>query len=93
MLIRFRLDRAGVREVLTSPMVRQIVDATADEVAANVRALLPNGTKVDVTRYTTDRSTAAVTIVDVRAMAWQARDGILTRAAGAAGLEARAWQR
>lgn len=82
-----------MREVLTSSGVRQIVDATADEVAANVRALLPSGTNVDVTRYTTDRSAAAVTIVDVRGMGWQARDGVLTRAAGSVGLEVRAWQR
>lgn len=92
MLISFRLDRAGIREVLTSPDVRQLVDATAEEVAANARALLPQGTAVDVTQYTTDRSAAAVTIVDVRGMGWQARDGVLTRAAGFARLEVREWR-
>jgi hypothetical protein len=42
--------------------------------------------------YTTDRGAASITVEDVRAMAWQARDGILTRAAGAVGLEVKAWQ-
>ncbi|MFJ9740816.1 hypothetical protein [Streptomyces sp. NPDC101166] len=93
MLTDFRLNRAGARAILNSPDVRQLVDATAGEVAANVRALLPAGIKVDVASYTTDRSAAAVTIVDVRGMAWQARDGVLTRAAGFARLEVRAWRR
>ena len=92
MLISFRLDRAGVREILRGPEVRQLVDGKAAEVAANVRALLPAGTQVDVSSYTTDRAAAAVTIVDVRGMGWQARDGVLTRAAGFARLEVREWR-
>lgn len=92
MLLSFRLDNAGVREILRGPEVRQLVDATAEEVAANVRALLSQGTVVDVSSYTTDRAAAAVTIVDVRGMGWQARDGVLTRAAGFARLEVREWR-
>lgn len=91
-LISFRLDRAGIREVLQSSEVRQLIDSTAGEVAANVRALLPAGTTVDVASYTTDRAAAAVTIADVRGMGWQARDGVLTRAAGFARLEVREWR-
>lgn len=91
-LISFQLDRAGIREILRGPEVRQLIDTTANEVAANVRALLPPGTAVDVNSYTTDRSAAAVTIVDVRGMGWQARDGVLTRAAGFARLEVREWR-
>lgn len=89
----FQLDVAGVREILQSDGLRAVVDGLADEVATTVRASLPPGTVVEVRRYTTDRGAASVVIADVRGMAWQARDGVLTRAAGAAGLEVRAWQR
>ncbi|WP_262702048.1 MULTISPECIES: hypothetical protein [Streptomyces] len=92
MLEDFRLDHAGVREVLRGPQVRQVIDGLAEEIAANVRALKPEA-PVEVRGYTTDRGAATVTVADVRGMAWQARDGILTRAAGHAGLEVKAWQR
>ena len=93
MLTSFRLDPRGVRELLRGPGVRQVVDGLAGEVAGNVRALVPAGTTVEVRGYTTDRGAATVVVADVQAMAWQAKDGILTRAAGAAGLEVKAWQR
>lgn len=93
MLQSFRLDTAGVREVLKGPEIRRTVDDLADAIATHVRPHVPAGTVVSVRGYTTDRGAASVTVQDVRAMAWQARDGILTRAAGAAGLEVRAWQR
>ncbi|MDX3027477.1 hypothetical protein [Streptomyces scabiei] len=91
--VEFRLDRASVREILKGESVRELVDATAAEVAAAVRAQLPGGVEVRVDSYATDRAAASVVIADVRGMAWQARDGILTRAAGSAGLEVKAWQR
>lgn len=91
--VELRLYRAGIREILKSDTVREMTDAKAAEVAAAVRAQLPGGTQVRVDSYTTDRAAAAVVIADVRGMAWQARDGVLTRAAGSAGLEVRAWQR
>ncbi len=93
MLQDFRLDTAGVREVLRGPDVRELIDGKAREVADNVKVLVPAGTPIEVRRYTTDRGAATVVVADVQAMAWQARDGILTRAAGFAGLEVRAWQR
>lgn len=93
MLVDFRLDHAGVREILKGPDIRQAIDGLADEVAANVRVLVPSGTDIQVRGYTTDRGAATVVVADARAMSWQARDGILTRAAGFAGLEVRAWQR
>ncbi len=93
MLQDFRLDTAGVREVLRGPDVRELIDGKAREVADNVKVLVPAGTPIEVRRYTTDRGAATVVVADVQAMAWQARDGILTRAAGFAGLEDRAWQR
>lgn len=93
MLIDFRLDAAGVREVLKSDEVRDLVDGYADDIATRILAQVPAGVSVEVAAYTTDRGAASVTVTDVRAMAWQARDGLLTRAAGAAGLEVKAWQR
>ncbi|KAF0646709.1 MULTISPECIES: hypothetical protein [Streptomyces] len=93
MLTDFRLDSAGVREILRGDEVRTLVDGLAEDVAANVRSLVPAGTTIEVRGYTTDRGAATVVVADVQAMAWQARDGILTRAAASAGLEVRAWQR
>lgn len=89
----FRLDAAGVREVLQSSEVRAMVDDVAHQIAARVRLHVPEGVPVVVRRYTTDRDAASVTVQDVRAMAWQARDGLLTRAAAAVGVEVRAWGR
>jgi hypothetical protein len=90
--VEFRLDRAGIREILRSDPVREVIDAKAEEIATAVRTQIPGGVEVRVDSYTTDRAAAAVVIADVRGMAWQARDGVLTRAAGSAGLEVRAWQ-
>ncbi|MGW3486557.1 hypothetical protein [Streptomyces sp. NPDC001054] len=91
MLIGFQLDRAGIAEILHGPEVRLLVDGLAGHIAARVRASVPAGVPVINHGYTTDRGAATVVVEDVRAMAWQARDGILTRAAGAEGLEIRAW--
>lgn len=93
MLERFELDHAGVRDLLKGPGVRQLIDGLAADVAANVRALVPSGTEIEVRGYTTDRGAATVVVKDAQAMGWQARDGVLTRAAGSAGLEVKAWQR
>lgn len=92
MLERFELDTAGVREILRGPEVRTLIDDLAAEVAANVRVLVPAGTQIEVRGYTTDRGAATVVVADPQAMAWQARDGILTRAAAFAQLEVREWR-
>ncbi|QCX81050.1 hypothetical protein C9F11_37335 [Streptomyces sp. YIM 121038] len=93
MLEELRLDSAGIREILKGPEIRRVVDGLANDIAAHVRTSVPSDVAVSVRGYTTDRGAATVTVQDVRAMAWQARDGILTRAAAAAGLEVKAWQR
>lgn len=92
MLEKFELDSRGIREFLAGPEVRQMVDGVAEDLRARVRAKLPPGTRVQLRKYTTDRGAASVTIADVRGMAWQARDGVLTRAAGEAGIEVRDWR-
>lgn len=93
MLEKFELDSAGVRELLKGQEVRDLVDGYAQQVADNVKAIIPDGVPVEVRKYTTDRGAATVVVADVRGMAWQARDGILTRAAAHSGLEVKAWQR
>ncbi|WP_331445864.1 hypothetical protein [Streptomyces xanthochromogenes] len=89
MLQKLKLDSRGVREILRGEDVRTLIDGVAEEVAANVRALVPPDTAVEVRSYTTDRGAATVVVADVLAMTWQAKDGILTRAAGFARLEVR----
>jgi hypothetical protein len=93
MLVEWRLDAAGVREVLQGDDVRSLIDGLASNVADSVRALVPHGTVIEVRAYTTDRGAATVVVADPQAMAWQARDGILTRAAGHVGLEVKATER
>ncbi|MFD7410620.1 hypothetical protein [Kitasatospora purpeofusca] len=85
--VEFVLDSAGVREVLHSAEVRAMVDDAAGQVADRVRAGVRAPETVQVDAYSTDREAARVTVADVRAMAWQARDGVLTRAAAAIGAE------
>jgi hypothetical protein len=87
MLKSFRLDARGVRKILRSPEVRQMVDGVAIDVMSRVRAKVPPGTPVTIRAYTTDRGAASITVADIRAMTWQARDGILTRSAGEVGIE------
>lgn len=93
MLEEFRLDHRGVRAFLQSPELHQVINNLAGDIAARVRERVPTGTNVQVRSYTTDRGAATVAVLDRQAMAWQARDGLLTRAAASAGLEVKAWQR
>lgn len=79
------LDHDGIAEMLKSAEWAALMKDTANEVAGNVRSETDAEVKVDA--YTTDRAAASVTILDPRGAELQARDGILTRAAAAAGLE------
>lgn len=88
MLERFELDARGVREVLRGDGVRRLVDGAAEDLRARIRAKLEPGVRLELRKYTTDRGAASVTIADVRGMAWQARDGVITRSvAEADGIE------
>lgn len=76
--ITFKRDSAGIRRLLQEhPGVRREIDAAARRVAAST------GTKAEVSTYTTDRAAAAVSVKASE----QAKRGVLTRAAAAAGLE------
>lgn len=81
--IKFTRDSRGIDAILRSTDFGQV--AAAHRIAGQVRA--ETGADVVVDTYTTDRQAASVTIRHVRGKLMQARDGVLTRAASAAGLE------
>lgn len=81
----FRRDNRGIAEILKTQF-KDETHALAEQIAANVRAQKPDADVV-VDDYMTDRAASSVTIRDVRGKLWQVRDGVLTRAAAAVGLE------
>ena len=76
---KFKLNYKGGGEVLKQ-LAAEAVNAKAREVAAAAAQ------DVEVEEYTTDRAAASVSVPAEQ----QAKDGALTRAAAAAGLEVRA---
>lgn len=76
---KFKLDRKGGAEVLKQ-LAAPHINALARQVGAAA------GDDAEVDEYTTDRAAASVSVP----AAQQAKDGRLTRAASAAGLEVRA---
>lgn len=84
---KVELDSAGIAEILNSPEVRAAVHGLAEQVAANVRAVVDAKDGVVVDDYTTDRAASSVTIRDASGKLWEVRDGVLTRAASSVGLE------
>ncbi len=85
MKLRFdgvKLDHKGLRQILHDPETRAMVHAAA--VSVDSRVDHPDSVVDD---YTTDRVASSVTIRHPTAKLLQARDGILTRAAAAEGLE------
>lgn len=83
-----RIDVAGIAEVLRGPDSRALVDGLADAIAAEVEAY-DDRAEADVRRFTTDRAAASVAFVHPNSMDLQVRDGVLSRAAAAQGLEVR----
>lgn len=86
MAIKVELDHKGIDEILKSEGVKAAVHDLAEKIASEVRAT-DDSLDVVVDDYTTDRAAASVTIRDQRGRLLQVRDGILTRAASAVGLE------
>lgn len=76
---KFRLNRKGGAEVLKE-LAAPHINALAQQIAAKA------GPDAEVDEYTTDRAAASVAVPAHQ----QAKDGALTRAAAAAGLEVRA---
>lgn len=95
-MAEIRLDRKGLASVLKSAGVRSAVHKVAESVASEVRSQKASSDPepdVVVDDYTTDRAASSVTIRDARGRVWQARDGVLTRAAGRKGLQVTARKR
>lgn len=80
------LDYAALGRVLRSSEVAAAVRSAANTTAANVTA---SGLRAEVSTYTTDRPVAAVTVRSPRASGLETRDGVVSNAARAAGLEVR----
>jgi len=83
-----KVNYSGVGEILKGPECA----ALAHDAAVRVQSALPttvDGETVlsEVTDYTTDRAASAVNVLHYQALAWQAKYGIITSAAGSAGLE------
>ncbi len=89
---KVQLDRQGVGAILRSPELSTAVTGLARTVASNVMARLPSDrydADVVVEPYTTDRGAAAVVVRHPQARALEAKFGILSNAAAAAGLSVR----
>lgn len=85
-----RLDHGGMAEMLTSAPVAAVIQGYAETTAGHARsnpAVTRHGVPVEVRSYVTDRAACAVTLAHPVGMALQAKYGVLTQAAGAAGLE------
>lgn len=86
-----RVYYPGVSEVLRSSEVAALVQDAAEEVAAHAQAqghLASDGPlPIVVSTYETDRAAATVDIRHPAGLGMQAKYGVLTQAAGAAGLE------
>lgn len=86
--VTIRLDRRGIAELLKSAQMREMVDEAAERIASQARSGLPsNAGEVTVHPYVTDRCAASVMVQDPRSLAWQAQNGLLTRAAGSIGAD------
>lgn len=82
----FQLDSDGIKALLNSDEFAAAIHDLAERVAANVRGARPEADVV-VDDYVTDRRASSVTIREAYARRLQVRDGVLTRAAAAEGLE------
>lgn len=100
MMFKFTMSHPGFAEVLKSAGVHAAVEHATESVAANVadQGLTAGGPAEEsgtaiigaVEMTTTDRAHGSVTIKHPAGLAMQAKRGVLTKAAAAAGLEVRA---
>lgn len=86
-----RLDHRGLAEILKSVEMKQLVHEEAEHIANIVRGhatITTHGAEVKVEDYVTPtRATSAVVIAHPGGSAMQAKHGVLTRAAGQAGVD------
>lgn len=82
-----RLNRKGIGTLLRDDLGKAAT-AKAHEMADEIRNKYPDlADAVDVEEYTTDRGAASVMVKDGAARELQVREGLMTRAAAAVGLE------
>jgi predicted transcriptional regulator len=84
---RFQRNSKGFEEILKSPPVAKAVHDLAEAIAADVSNQVDADQGVVVDDYQTDRAASSITIRDAAGKLWEARDGVLTRAASRQGLE------
>lgn len=89
----FHPDRSGLEQIALSASVAAAVGAAAEAVGSSVQREVPDA-PVEVRPYdfvprrrTRDRAAWSVTFARADGLGRQARDGLLTRAAAAHGLE------
>jgi hypothetical protein len=82
---RLKLDFDGIREIANSEEMAAMVHEAGERIAHAAKK--DTQSPVVVNDYTTDRKACAVTIADDDGLAMQARDGILTKAAGSIGVD------
>lgn len=86
-LTKFKVNSKGVQEFLQSQDVAKAVHDKAEEFESNLSLNFEPRRGVVVDDYTTDRAASSVTIRDVRGKNAETKQGALSRAASAAGLE------
>jgi len=87
-----RLNKLGMRQMLTSGEVAQTISEIAEAVGNAARSnpgVAKHEAEIKVETYTTDRAAAAVLIKHPIGMGIQAKYGALTQAAAARGLQVR----
>lgn len=89
---KIRLDRGGMKAMLSSGQVAKVVHSAARSVADNYDRELSSGELMDVRVEDgkTDRARSVVVVAHPAALRDQAKYGSLTKAASAAGLEVNA---
>jgi hypothetical protein len=85
--VTFKMDKAGIAEVLKSEGMRAMVDEAAEKIAAHAQSSVPANVQVGIQSYVTDRAAASVAIEDAAGMVYQAEHGTLTRAAKTIGAD------
>lgn len=95
--IEFIFDEAGVREILDGEDIQSLMRQAAEGMRSAIESShKPHEMAIDTyparpsRRITDGRTLISLTVKDIRAAGWQAKDGILTRAAAAQGLEVKA---
>lgn len=85
--VKVRIDRRGLGRVLKDDLGAAAAKK-AHEIADDIRTSYPDlADDVDVEEYVTDRGAASILVANSQARELQVRDGLLTRAAAAVGLE------